>query len=104
MLSPKQKNIKFVKKYDILNICDIESGIIVKPITPFDTRDIYELDEKQCNNIELIDETLFIALSTILVNHLSNIQTVQNFIKYNPTLADIKKNKKIWQLYTSLKK
>ena len=46
---------------------------------------------------------MFIIFSTLLISYLSNIQSLQGFLKYYSKFEDIKKNKSIWKLYTSMK-
>lgn len=105
LLSNKSSPIKSWKKIHILDLINIKTGIIFKPETVFDSPDVYYNDSTDTEVIDnIIDESPFIIFSTMLIKYLSNLQTIQDFLKYYPKFADISSQKNIWKLYTSLKK
>ena len=95
------KKTDILKKINISNILDITSGVITLPKTNFIASDIYIIKEDSKN---IVDESMFIAFSSILIEHLCNLQSIQGFLKYYQKIDDIKKHKNIWKLYTSMKK
>jgi len=106
LLSNKQTAMKSGKKFNISDVLNIKTGIVWKPNIGFDTPDIYhsaaEIKEEPQDGV--INESQFISFSTMLIRYLSNLQTLQEFLKYYPKFTDIQNNKNIWRLYSSLKK
>ena len=54
------------------------------------------------NNI--IDESMYNVYYTLLMQYITNLQSLQNFLIQYPTVDAIQKNKEIWKMYTMLKK
>lgn len=112
LLSNKSQEIDYKKlfsekssEFKISNILNIKSGIVFNNGLDFSNPVIINITDYKNNSDEkLIEESAFIAFSTILTNHLCNLQSINGFIKYYPKIENIKKNKNIWQLYSSMKK
>lgn len=100
------------KKLNISDILNIKSGIVFKPEINYDSPDIYYIEDsdkeeikiKEDKNKEIITESPFIIFLTLLIKYLSNLQSLQNFLKQYPKFTDVQNNKNIWKLYSSLKK
>lgn len=83
--------------------------ILYKPNLPYDDITIYKLVSNESMEADdatpaVISESAYIVLYTILLKHLSNLQILEDFIKYYPTFDAVQKTKEIWKLYSMLKK
>lgn len=95
-----------INQINISDILNIKTGIVFKSNEEFDSSIIMNVksNDKIEDKIEdIIEESMFIIFSTLLISYLSNIQSLQGFLKYYSKIEDIKKNKSIWKLYTSMK-
>jgi hypothetical protein len=94
-----------VKVSDILNI---KTGVVFNDGSEYSKLSIYNSPDTNITNTEIleniVEESMFIIFTTLLTNHLSNLQSMSGFIKYYPSIENIKKSKNIWALYTSMKK
>ena len=117
----KQKNVsalkidtkKFVDKSTPINISEmleLNSGIIYKKYTSYDDNTIThgtvvndEMKNDEMKN-DFIEETPYIIFNTILINHIMHLQTLQEFLNYYSTFADVQNSKNIWKFYSMLKK
>lgn len=97
------KEIKSANKLNIADILNIKSGIVFKPAIEYDSPDVY-YNESKIDVADVIEESPFIIFSTLLIKYLSNLQSLQEFLKYYSKFTDIQNNKNIWKLYSSLKK
>jgi Cu/Ag efflux protein CusF len=103
LLSNKEPSMEKGKKLNIADITSFKSGVIWKPEMAFGSMDLYTSDLKDDSKVDIINESPLIAFSTMLVKHLSNLQTLRGFIKYYPKITNISEHKNIWKMYTSLK-
>jgi hypothetical protein len=97
-------NITNVKISDILNI---KSGIVFNNKLEYSNLYIINSADTNITNTEIlenvVEESMFIAFTSLLTNHLVNLQSMRGFIKHYPTIESIKKSKDIWSLYTVMK-
>lgn len=101
-------------RIDIKHILDIKTGVIFRQDNKYDTAiitcidsipsDISKMAAGESKPAEIIDESIYIALYSILCNHLMNLQTIMEFLKYYPDFASVQINKDIWKMYSILKK
>ena len=54
-------------------------------------------------NSVVINESSYIAMYSILIKHLNNIQILNNFLRYYSTFELVQKNKDVWKMYSMLK-
>ena len=85
-------------------------GIIYKKYTSYDDNTIThgtvvndEMKNDEMKN-DFIEETPYIIFNTILINHIMHLQTLQEFLNYYSTFADVQNSKNIWKFYSMLKK
>lgn len=124
------KMFKNSKKIDISNILELRSGIVYRPDLKYNDSTVYHVDSKdvtvesvsnlstiseeqkgQSNTTkktipplnDIVDESVYIVLHTMLVKYLTNIQSLQNFLLHYPTFASIQNSKHIWKMYSTLK-
>jgi hypothetical protein len=114
-----------INMLDIKSLTSINSGILVRVNSYNDHKIMHinsdinsqiksisgsinsvENSKKKITNEEslVIEETMFNIYSVILLQYLSNLQTLKDFLKNYPTFAIVQKNKSIWKLYNMLKK
>lgn len=114
LLSSSGKNTipKSATRLDVTTILGMDSYndiILYKPNLPYDDITIYKLVSNESMEADdatpaVISESAYIVLYTILLKHLSNLQILEDFIKYYPTFDAVQKTKEIWKLYSMLKK
>ena len=112
-----KKDFKNIKLIDTKNILDIKNGIIFNADNNFDETSISYMSKSsdmvselsQINNttkqtLEIVDESIYIAIYSLLCQRLMNIQSLQSFLQFYPDFTSVQKNKDIWKMYTMLKK
>jgi hypothetical protein len=129
----KDVQFKNVKKVNIHDILELKMGIIYKPKLKYNDPTIYfsSIDttntdvvvssdlssiatEKMENNKiterknhtlnNIVDESAYIIFYSILINYLSTIQSLLDFINQYPTFDSVQKSKELWKMFTMLKK
>lgn len=112
-----RKDSKNIKLINTKNILDIKTGIIFNADNKFDETSISYMAKSsemvselsQINSgikqtLEIVDESIYIAIYSLLCQRLMNIQSLQSFLQFYPDFASVQKNKDIWKMYTMLKK
>ena len=96
--------IKSSKKINIYELTekDMLNNIVFTHQGNYKSTEVQLADEKKIK--EYKEENAFIALSTIIIKHLNNLQTLISFSEHYPTFADVSKNKSLWGLYMKQKK
>lgn len=99
------KNKESTPKSNSMNIMDIlnlKTGIVFQNMLTYDDSNINYMEKKE--DSKAVDESPFIIFSTLLINYLSHLQTLNNFLDYYPTFTDVQKNKNTWKFYSMFKK
>lgn len=105
------KSYKIGKIIDMKELINIPKGILFKTFKQYndsginyikDLDDLKETDKKIVND-NLIDEDVYIVISSIMNRYLSHLQTLQDFVKHYSTFTDLQKHKNVWKFYTMLK-
>lgn len=80
-------------KHSVTKLSDISQ---LTSVIEYNTKDT---SQKEIKNI--IDIRAYLAFSSILLNYLSNMQTIKDFITRYPTFKDIQMSKEVFKLYSS---
>ena len=111
-------------KIPLKNILQIKAGIVYRDNSKYNDPFIYNdnntestlIDKLDIENVKqntkkteedaytIIDENIYIVLYKILLEYLSNIQTLLSFINHYPSFASVQTDKHIWKMYSMLKK
>lgn len=130
--STQDKTFKNVKKVNIHDILDVKMGVIYKPTLKYNDPTIFyaPIDKTMANEFSsdlsniseekvinknntkkthhtlnnIVDESMYIAFYSILIQYLTIIQSLQDFIKQYPTFESVQKSKEVWKMFTILKK
>jgi hypothetical protein len=100
----KDKGIPKSKNIEITNITKINSGVVFTDFSKYDNNKINYIENNTDKKINIIDESPFVIYNVVLFNYLSRLQTLQNFLEYYPTFAEVQKYKNVWKFYSMLKK
>ena len=96
-----------------ININDVDKSTDYKAQLVSDLSKLNELNTElsnkkniTTNNISnnIIDESMYNVYYTLLMQYITNLQSLQNFLTQYPTIDTIQKNKEIWKMYSMLKK
>jgi hypothetical protein len=99
MYNDKKKSKAISKKISLIDMIELKSGIIFRPMSKYDDAFVQQLTNDQPS----IDESPFIIFSIMLNKYISNLQTLAEFLKAYPSFASVQKNKEIWKMYNMLK-
>jgi hypothetical protein len=112
-----KKDSKNIKLINTKNILDIKNGIIFNADNKFDetsisymakssdmVSELSQINSGTKQTLEIVDESIYIAIYSLLCQRLMNIQSLQSFLQFYPDFASVQKNKDIWKMYTMLKK
>ena len=111
------KDSKNIKLINTKNILDIKNGIIFNADNKFDetsisymakssdmVSELSQINSGTKQTMEIVDESIYIAIYSLLCQRLMNIQSLQSFLQFYPDFVSVQKNKDIWKMYTMLKK
>ncbi len=89
---------------------NVSGSIIYDPNTPCDDISIYYVGKESSGKIiekvsqlDVIEESSYIVFYNIILQQLSRLQTIKDFIEYYPDFKSVQQNKEIWKLYSMLK-
>jgi len=110
LLQP-DKSHKIGKVIDMKELMNITKGIVFKTFNQYNDSNvnyIKDLDDikgtgKKFVDDSLIDEDVYIVISSIMHQYLSHLQTLQDFVSHYSTFADVQKNKNVWKFFNMLK-
>ena len=106
---------KLHTKNKLVDILQIKNGVVYKSNT-FDDINIYhtqsdmkdDLDkletDTKLSDVNIITESVYIVFYTLILEFISSIQTLREFINNYPTFAAVQHDKNIWKMYNMLKK
>lgn len=120
---PAKTSTKNAKKINLSKILEVKTGILFKTENKYDDSFIYhesndkgernsmiseltKTDSKKniVSNDIVVEENIYNVFSHFLLEYLSNLQSLQDFINHYPSFASVQKDKTIWKMYSMLKK